>query len=104
MANLLGAAGDQRRRAMAGFVMYRRMIPRRTMWVHPYNKERDTKSEFENMYKDLRKYPEKFFKMYRMYPNQFDHLFETLRPGLEKQKTNYRDPISAETRLVVTLT
>ena len=35
MANLLGAAGDQRRRAMAGFVMYRRMIPRRTMWVHP---------------------------------------------------------------------
>ena len=42
--------------------------------------------------------------MYRMHVNQFDHLLGLVREDLEKMTTRYREPISPEERLVITLT
>ena len=71
--------------------------------MHPYCREACTKGEFFVMYPDLCKYPEKFFRTYRMSITQFDNLLHLLRPVIEKQITNYRETISAEERLVITL-
>ena len=102
MALLLGAGHKQR--CAAAYGMWRRLQHNRTMWVHPLNMMRAEKSEFVNLYQDFRQFPDRFFKMYRMYPNQFDHLLGKLRPGLEKKTTNYREPLTPEERLVITLT
>ena len=75
----------------------------RELWVHPYCREACTKGEFFLMYPDLRKYPEKFFRTYRMSIRQFDNLLHLVRPVIEKQINNYRETISAEERLVITL-
>ena len=75
----------------------------RELWVHPYCREACTKGEFFLMYPDLRKYPEKFFRTYRMSIRQFDNLLHLLQPVIEKQINNYRETISAEERLVITL-
>ena len=75
----------------------------RELWVHPYCLEAATKGEFFVMYPDLRKYPWKFFRTYRMSIRQFDNLLHLLRPTLSKKLNNYRETISAEERLVITL-
>ena len=97
--------GNQnRRRAIALYLMWRQRRINRRWWIHPLNLERFQKSEFFNLYLDLRKYDDRFFKMYRMHVNQFDYLLSLLRPHLQKQTTRYREPISPEERLVVTIT
>ena len=47
--------------------------------------------------------PDAFFTYMRMNPTTFDELLEELRPHIERQSTNMREPISAEERLAVTL-
>ena len=66
-------------------------------------REATTKGEFFLMYPDLRKYPAKFFCTYRMTVRQFDNLLHLLTPVISKQINNYRESISAEERLVITL-
>ena len=75
----------------------------RELWVHPFCREATTKGEFFLMYPDLRKYPAKFFRSYRMSIRQFDNLLHLLRPVITKEINNYRESISAEERLVITL-
>ena len=78
--------------------------PAKRQWVHPYNLDVHTKGEFFVIYPDLRKYSEKFFRTYRMSIHQFDNLLHLLRPEIQKNDNNYRESISAEERLVITLT
>ena len=73
------------------------------LWVHPFNAEVHHKGEFFVTYPDLRKYGDKFFRTYRMSVHQFDNLLHLLRPVIEKNDNNYRETISAEERLVITL-
>ena len=73
------------------------------LWVHPFNAEVHHKGEFFVTYPDLRKYGDKFFRTYRMSVDQFDNLLHLLRPVIEKNDNNYREIISAEERLVITL-
>ena len=73
------------------------------LWVHPYNLDVHEKGEFFVTYPDLRTYDEKFFRTYRMSTRQFDNLLHLLRPVIEKNDNNYRETISAEERLVITL-
>ena len=75
----------------------------RDYWMHPYNAEVHIKGEFFTDYQDLRKYPHRFFRSYRMSVRQFDHLLHMLYPAIAKQDNNYRETISAEERLVITL-
>ena len=75
----------------------------RDHWVHPFNEDVHQKGEFFLTYYDLRKYPDKFFRTYRMSIRQFDALLHLLRPTIEKQDNNYRESISPEERLVITL-
>ena len=75
----------------------------RELWVHPYCLKAATKGEFFVTYLDLRKYPWKFFRTYWISIRQFENLLHLLCPTLTKKINNYRETISAEEWLVITL-
>ena len=75
----------------------------REIWVHPLNTECEEKGEFYVLYPDLRHYHKRFFKTYRMSVECFDALLKLVGPHISKKYTNFRAPISAEQRLLVTL-
>ena len=93
----------QRRHILAVYILLTLQYENRDFWVHPINKDRHLKGEFFTLYKDLREYPDKFFRWYRMSIEQFDYILEKLRPVLQKDNNNYRDSISPEERLAITL-
>ncbi|CAH2009900.1 unnamed protein product [Acanthoscelides obtectus] len=71
--------------------------------IHPINKRRKRFGEFHHLYVELREYPEKFFEYLRMSISTYAFLLSKVNRRLTKITTNYRSPISAEERLVVTL-
>ena len=75
----------------------------REFWVHPFNTEVHSKGEFFVTYPDLRRYLLKFFQSYRMSIRQFDNLLHMVSPIITKQDNSYRETLSAEEKLVMTL-
>lgn len=75
----------------------------REFWVHPFNKSREDNERFKKFYLDIRQYPQKFFEYYRMSIQSFDELLENVRPYITKQITQFRNPVSAEERLTLTI-
>ena len=67
------------------------------MWVHPINNLRFEKGEYFVLYPDLRKYEDKFFK-------KFDYLLKMIQRRILRRNTNYREAISTEEQLIITLT
>lgn len=59
--------------------------------------------EFYHVCRDARKYEEKFFEYLRMSIKTFDLVLDTVKSNICKQETNFRLPISAEERLVITV-
>ncbi|KAF0688023.1 protein ALP1-like [Aphis craccivora] len=50
--------------------------------VHPLNGERRKKGQFQQIYGDLRKYPEKIFSFYRMSLKTFYEMLSLVKPNL----------------------
>ena len=76
----------------------------RHMWVHPINILRFEKGEYFILYPDLRKYEDKFFNWYRMSTKKFDYLLKLIQQRIFRWNTNYRESISNEEQLIITLT
>ena len=73
-------------------------------WRRSIFRDRKLHSEYFNIYQQLREDDrEMHFKYIRMSKERFDHLLSIVRDRITKQQTNYREPISAEERLVMTL-
>ncbi|XP_016662197.1 uncharacterized protein LOC107884489 [Acyrthosiphon pisum] len=75
----------------------------RKYWVHPINSDREESNKFNIFYENIRCYSEKFFEYYRMSISSFDELLEKIRPFITKQNTTFRNVISPEERLTITL-
>ena len=75
----------------------------REIWVHPLNRSRLDKGEFYSLYPDLRHYPQKFFTFYRMPVAKFDELLWQIAPRIKRKSSSFRQPISPEQQLVLTL-
>lgn len=73
------------------------------MWVHRYYSDRECDGEFLRVYKKLRSYPEKFYSYARMSTDTFDSLLDKVKDKLERTSTNFREAISAEQRLILTI-
>lgn len=71
--------------------------------VHEFNMKRVQHGEFNNLYRQARFYDDKFFEYLRMNKETFDFLLGKVRERLSKTTTNFKEPISAEERLVITL-
>ena len=96
----------QRRRRRLAVIMMMHLLDLhvRTVWIHPINNLRFEKGEFFLLYPDLRKYEDRFFGWYRMSTRQFDDLLGIVRNAIRKKSTNFREPISPEEQLVITIT
>ena len=76
----------------------------RHMWVHPINNLRFEKGEYFILYPDLRKFEDKFFNWYRMSMKKFDYLLKLIQRRIFRWNTNYRESVSTEEQLIITLT
>lgn len=74
-------------------------VPNRKMWVHPINEKRNLKPFIA----ELRADPEKFYNYCRMKPVTFDFILGLITPTIQKRNTNYRQCITPEERLLITL-
>ena len=85
--------------------LHRRLRHRqvRKVAVHPINRAREVLGEYHHLFHQLKGDPHKFFQYMRMQKSTFDIILETIAPYLERQTTNFKKPISAEERLVITL-
>ena len=95
----------QRRRRRLALIMMMHLldIHVRSVWIHPINNLRFEKGEFFMLYRDLRKYEDRFFGWYRMSTKKFDELLGIVRNALQKKCTKFREPISSEKQLVITI-
>jgi hypothetical protein len=80
----------------------RKRLPRR-WWVHPINAKRPWYGEYHHLMPDLRRHEQRFYRYFRMKYAEFDLLMVMLAEHLQKTTTNWRRPIGAEERLVITL-
>ena len=76
----------------------------RQWWVHPINLLRKEKGEFYQLYPDFRHFNRRFAGMYRMNVEKFEELLKLVSPNITKKWTYFREPISAEQKLILTLT
>ena len=96
----------QRRRHHLAFIMMMHLLDVhvRSVWIHPINNLWFEKGEFFMLYRDLRKYEDRFFGWYRMSTKKFDELLGIVGNALWKKCTKFREPISSEEQLVITIT
>ena len=93
----------RRLRIFVLFTLWQMCQVERNIWVHPLNQKRSRKGKFYILYKAQRKFPERFFENYRMSVQQFDYLLGLISPLIEGKSCNFRTPISAKQKLVLTL-
>ena len=74
-----------------------------TEWVHPINNERETFGEFQHLYKELRMDEDRFKTYFRMSVSSFEYVLGLVKDDILKQNTAFRDAISPEKRLALTL-
>lgn len=70
-------------------------------WVHDIFKKRKEYGEFHHLFPDLLKDDAKFFQYFRMSQHKFFELLNKLR--YSKKYTPFREPVSCEERLALTL-
>ena len=76
---------------------------RRRFWVHPrWLKKWKTGGAF-NVMRELQLYPDRFQYYYRMSQECFYKIFELIKEDLQKKHTHWREPVSPEERLLITL-
>lgn len=76
---------------------------RRKYWIHPLNIDSQDDKTFDLFFDSLKKYPEKFFNYYQMSISSFEELVDKVRHRLSKKNTTFRNSITVENRLTVTL-
>ena len=77
--------------------------PSRSVWVRDSLRLRDQLGEQATLMKEDRMNPEDFHSNYRMSPERFDELLTRVGPKIEKEATRFREPVSAEARLAMTI-
>lgn len=75
----------------------------RDYWVHPINQGRKEFGEFHVLWPQISIDDERCKMYLRMTRKEFNVLYDLLEPKLRKQNTNFREAISSEERLLLTL-
>ena len=94
----------RRRRIALALMLVQLNYTASRIWIHPVNNMRFEKSEFYGLYRDYREYEDKFFNWYRMSVDQFDTLLRMVERRLRKKDTNFRQSVSPEEQLCITIT
>lgn len=78
-----------------------RPLKKKKMWVHQFNKKR-CDGEYFRTCLPLLDYPDKFYSYYRMNVDTFNYILEAICKDIRKQ-SNFREVVSPEERLSITL-
>lgn len=81
----------------------RQCYNRRRFWVHKIHQRREIYGEFHHLVDEVLGDEEKCLAYIRMKPSTFHRLLELIGPHIAKRETNFRKPIPAKERLVITL-
>ena len=73
----------------------------RRFWVRPYLQRRKVHGQYDTLMPELS--PKKYKNFLRMDETIFQELVERVRPIIQKQSTNWREPINVGLRLAITL-
>ena len=76
---------------------------KRKYWVHPINIKRDYLGEYTVLCLEFEKYPGNYFKYFKMSKEKFDILLELIARNIEPTMNNFRKPIEAKLKLLLTL-
>ncbi|XP_050503588.1 uncharacterized protein LOC126882658 [Diabrotica virgifera virgifera] len=77
---------------------------KRKIWTHEINLERHQKGEFHTLVvPQLRNDEKRFYKYFRMKIAYFDEIVNLIREDISELDINFRESISAEERLAITL-
>lgn len=76
---------------------------RKRYWVHSMNKARRTEGEFRTIKKHLIDDEEKFYIYFHMPKCLFYNILQSIEECIRKKNTTFRETISPEERLAVTL-
>ena len=71
--------------------------------MHPINRSRKLHGAYYHLKLDLLEHEEKFVDYVRMTPDKYKALLNLCAADLEKKYTNFRQPISADERLLLVL-
>ena len=72
-------------------------------WVHEINLERKDFGEFHTLMPEIRQDEKRFCIYFRMPSEFFNEILSPIKEDITKKDTNYREAISAEERLAITL-
>ena len=100
---VITAIQRRRRRVAAALMLVQLRLTINRIWVHPMNNRRFEKGEFFVLYPELRRFEDQFFNWFRMSVQKFDYLLKMIERRIQKQNTNWREAISAEEQLIITL-
>lgn len=81
----------------------RRKFYSQRIWMHPINQQREIEGEFHTLIPQLRQDESRFQGYFRMSPAVFDELLTMVKNSITKMNTNYRNAISPDERLALTL-
>lgn len=74
------------------------------IWARQWIQRRDLENSAQKLIQELRdERSDEFYRYFRMSPEQFDILLEKVTPKIKKRDTNFRQAISSEIRLAITL-
>lgn len=84
------------------YYLYKKYIKKKKN-INSILKNRKMFGEFHHLYRELRDNENLFYAYTRMSTTTFDYIVESIKPEFNLKSTNFRDPISVEERLLVTL-
>nr|XP_039270100.1 protein ALP1-like [Styela clava] len=94
----------RKRLAIALYLANNTEQKQREHWVHPILKRRKELGEYHRLVQEMRlERTVAFRNQYRLDPGMFDDLRSLVAPYITKTTTNFREPISPEERLGITL-
>ena len=73
------------------------------VWTHRIFERRHEFGEYHHLLGEILSDAEKCISYIRMLPETFESLLQLVGPYIEKRRTNFRKPLSARERLVITL-
>ena len=73
------------------------------MWVHDINMKRTEKGEFHHLVKELEGHPNRYEMYLRMTKEEFNVLHDLIRGDIKTRNTQFREAISMEEKLAVSL-
>lgn len=76
---------------------------KKRLWIHDINLSRNKEGEYHTLFPRLKLDNKRFFRYFRMSYEKFMELLCMIEPTISKQNTKFRNSISPEERLAVTL-